>query len=63
MMLTKKQKHKRVLSRFIYWLTNRVEIYIDYTSDIPLDSRIGKALTKTWESLLEASVRLTRWGY
>lgn len=62
-MLTKKQTRKRILSRFIYWLTNRVEIYIDYTSDIPLDSLTGKALTKTWESLLEASLWLRRRGY
>ena len=53
---------KRPLVLFVYWLAMKVEQFIDYYSDLPLDSAAGRFYTKAWETLLELSLRLYRRG-
>lgn len=63
MMQNKQGIKTGLISGIVYWLCNKIEIFIDYKTDIPLDSRIGKILTRTWETLLDVSVKLFRRGY
>jgi len=51
---------KRPLTRYVYWLSTKVEEYADYKSPCPPGSLRYRILTKTWKVLLELSLWLYR---
>ena len=51
---------KRYLTRFVYWLSMKVEEYADYKSPCSPESIRYRILTRTWEALLELSLWLYR---